>query len=132
MNLDFPDIITNLIDLDMLDSTERHIANFIYPLLRCDNIIRGVQQNRLGELKLYQKPNTGSFTLEIPRNTVNANWVMQVYNTTGQLVLSEIIPPSGDMLQIREAFPAGMYYLKLFYEKGQVIDYYSGTFSVVN
>lgn len=128
MNLSFPEIITGLINPEIFDSTMRNIARFIYPHLNCGSVISGIKQHNLGKLNLYPNPNSGDFTLQLPKG--NAEWRLQVYSTTGQLMLDRILPQGVEMIAVNEGLPAGMYYAKLSSERGQVIDYYAGAFAV--
>lgn len=131
MNLSFPDIIFNFINQPILDSTERHIARFIYPHLGCQTqITTGIRQNSLGEPTIFPNPTNSNFTIQLPSNQLNKEWQVQVFSINGQEVFNQKMSTQ-TQLTINESFSAGLYFVKISNQQNNTIDYYLGKISII-
>lgn len=131
MNLSFPDIIFNFINQPILDSTERHIAHFIYPHLDCQTqVTTGIRQNSLGEPKIFPNPTNGNFTILLPNIQIAKDWQVQVFSINGQEVYNEKMNHQ-TVLTINKSLSAGLYFVKISKQQNNIIDYYLGKIMVV-
>lgn len=132
MNLDFGSIITlQLINQPLLDTTLKHIAEFIYPLVNCDSrVVSGIKQNKVADLKLFPNPNNGIFNIEIPKRSSQTEASLQLYDISGKLHLDKTIQANESVLRIEEQLPKGQYFIKLSYQSKNTIDYYTAGFVV--
>ncbi|MCB0507804.1 MAG: T9SS type A sorting domain-containing protein [Bacteroidetes bacterium] len=133
MNLTFPDIIFNLIDQSILDSTERHIANFCYKYLGCDEMTTGIQQHIMKEqLSVYPNPAKNNFSISIPRDAQFQKWNVEVYDIAGKRVYQNNYSNTSGNINIEQNLNSGMYFIKMQYEKGDDWYVYTGKVNVVN
>ena len=107
----------SIFDVPVLDSTERHIANFCYailgsPVSNC--ITTGIKQNVItGQLQISPNPSSGAFTLELPSSSRNKKVRLLVYDVTGAVVYQENIISSGTYTLHLNQQPKGVYWLSL-------------------
>jgi hypothetical protein len=130
MNLSFPDILTNLINPTIFDSTMRHIARFVYPKLDCNSRISGVQNLQQEELNLFPNPSAGSFTIQIPKDAIASQWNVMLYDMTGKELKNLEYPGNTSRITINEKLPPGMYFIKMQYEKSGETVVYTGKISI--
>ena len=131
MNLDFGSIITlQLINQKILDTTQANIARFVYERLGCNNIVSGIKQNKIADLKLFPNPNRGKFNIEIPKRTDAKDALLQIFNLNGEKIIEKNILPQQEAIIIDENLSAAQYFIKLSYIKADVIDYYTAQFVV--
>ncbi len=130
MNLTFPDMIFNLINQPILDSTERHIAQFCYPYLGCERTT-GIKQHLMQDnLAIFPNPSTGLFSITVPKEAIFQQWKVEVYDISGRQVFQQAYKAATDYIQIQENFVPGMYFIKMQYEKGNDWYVYTGKVSV--
>jgi len=132
MNLDLGSIITlHLIAPDRLDSTERHIAHFIYRHLGC-NLVSGVRTNLHAErLSVYPNPATDYFNLPLPKDvSVNA-WQLEIYSLDGKLQVAKEVNSNVGNIRIDELHQSGTYIIKLSAVKNKEEHVYMGEVQVL-
>lgn len=131
MNLSFPEIIFNFINQPILDSTERHIANFCYRLMDCDTRTTGIKQNIVStNLSIFPNPTTGKFTIQLPKEINTAKWNVVIYDIAGKEIQAKEYGGNETFLSINEILPAGMYFIKMFYEKNDETFIYTGKVTI--
>ena len=123
----------NIFNEPVLDTTKNHIARFCYRLMgkpetNC-NLSTSIKQNNLGEIGVFPNPNNGNFTIKLPKNKNQDNWQMQIFSINGQLMLEKQIQQNTEF-NINEKLPTGLYFIKIFIQKENNIDYYLGKFYV--
>ncbi len=131
MNLSFPDILINLINPTIFDSTMRNIARFVYPKLECNSLISSVQHLQKEELKLFPNPSTGSFNIQMPVNVTTQEWKVLIYDMSGKEVQNLQYPGNTDLIQINNPLPPGIYFIKMEYEKNNETFVYTGKVTVI-
>lgn len=115
----------------VLDSTKRHITNFCYSLIGCDQITTGIKENIATEqLSIFPNPNTGNFTISIPKNITTYKWNLEMYDITGKQVLAKQYIGNKDIISVDERMPVGLYMVKLFYEQNNEFTVYSGKITI--
>ncbi|MCB9032606.1 MAG: T9SS type A sorting domain-containing protein [Chitinophagales bacterium] len=128
MNLTLPKMITNFINFPVLDSTERHIRDFFYPTLDCQsNIVSGIHQNKVADLKIYPNPSTDVFYIDIPNTYLSQSAQLEIFSINGQKVYEQIIPNNQSKIAINKNLPAGLYPIRLSYMVGNELNYYNNT-----
>ena len=126
MNLGFPDIIFNFLDQRILDSTERHIAQFIHPLLGCDELVSGIKQHISKEqLSVFPNPTTNDFSISIPKEAKFQEWNVEIYDISGKQVFQQKFDNVLDEIKIQAHFANGLYFIKMYFEKNN--DWYVHT-----
>lgn len=132
MNLDIGSILTlQLINPPILDSTERHIANFCYGLMDCDNRTTGIKENLVAaNVSVFPNPTTGSFSIQIPEEINTAKWNVAIYDIVGKEIQSKEYAGNTNIISVNEKLPAGMYFIKLYYEKNDEMFVYTGKITV--
>ena len=131
MNLSFPDIIFNFINQPILDSTERHIARFIYPHLGCE-LITHTKQNIVDEkLSFFPNPTNGNFNISVPKEVRNNLLNVEVYDITGKQLYNQKHSNPSEFITINESLSAGFYFVKMYYEKNGESFIYTGKVSVL-
>lgn len=133
MNLDFGSIITlQLINQPILDTTLKHITEFIYPLLGCeDEKATSIRQNKIADLKLYPNPSNGIFNIDMPKRNNNQEGYLQLFDLNGKLYVERKINAQESFLHFDGNLAAGQYFIKLSFKDKNIIDYYTSSFSVV-
>jgi len=131
MNLSFPDILINLINPTIFDSTMRHIARFVYPKLDCNSRISGVQYLQQEELNLFPNPSAGSFNIRIPENARAQQWNVLLYDMTGRELKNLVYPGNTSFITVNEKLPPGMYFIKMQYDKNDEFYVYTGKVTIV-
>ncbi|MFN8263541.1 MAG: T9SS type A sorting domain-containing protein [Chitinophagales bacterium] len=130
MNLTFPDIIFNFINQPILDSTERHIAHFIYPWLNCNRTTH-IKQNLMQEkLAIFPNPSNGQFSIPIPKSASYQNWKVEIYDLIGQQIFQQAVAYPTDFITINTTLAAGNYFVKMFYEQNNENIVYSGKITI--
>lgn len=130
MNLTLSDLLFNLINQQILDSTENHIKNFCYRLLDC-NRITGIKENISAEsLSIFPNPNQGSFNIPIPKNAIGNIWNLEIFDLTGKQVFTKKYPGYLTTISINETFPPGLYMVKLFYTNNEENIVYTGKITI--
>jgi hypothetical protein len=115
----------------VLDSTKRHITNFCYSLIGCDQITTGIKENIATEqLSIFPNPNTGNFTISIPKNITTHKWNLEMYDITGKQVFAQQYIGNNDIISVDERMPVGLYMVKLFYEQNNEFTVYSGKITI--
>lgn len=127
-NLDLGSILTlNLINYTLLDSTERHIANFCYKLFDCDSRTTSVKQNLISTpLDLFPNPSAGNFYVTLPKETKADKWMLEVYDFSGKVQYYNTFPGNSGVVSVERSLPAGMYFIKLWHERNNQADVYTG------
>ncbi len=116
----------------VLDSTKRHIANFCYSLIDCDERITGIKQNIINSnISIFPNPSNGNFTIPIPKETRNNQWNLEIFDITGKLQFQQIYTNNTEFITINEKLPSGFYFVKMYYEKDGAIYAYTGKISVL-
>lgn len=117
-NLDIASILTlNLIDFDVLDSTQRHIAEFCYNIAaNCDGRVTGIRENIMQEkLHIFPNPSSGNFTIQLPKQVTLGEWNMQLFDLSGRQVFARTYDYNTAQISVNETLPPGMYLLKMNY-----------------
>ncbi len=131
MNLSFPDIIFNLINQPILDSTERHIAAFCYRLMDCDTRTTGIKENIVASnISVFPNPSRGFFTIQLPKETTTNKWNVTIYDIAGKEIQTSEYPGNTIEISVNEKLPAGIYFIKMFYEKNGEIFAYTGKITI--
>ncbi|MEN9448935.1 MAG: hypothetical protein RJA25_2225 [Bacteroidota bacterium] len=127
MNLTFPDMIFNLINQPILDSTERHIRDFCYRLLDCNSKTTGIRQNLMQEhLAVFPNPSNGNFNIELPKNIMTTKWELRMYDLMGKEVLSKEYAGNAGYISLNENLPMGNYFITMQYRKDAENFVYTG------
>lgn len=80
-------------------------------------VINGAEQFNESNIVVYPNPNTGKFELAFS-NFERARYIIEIYNTAGQLIHFQEINLAGDkQLQYNLEHKAGLYYLRLYNAK---------------
>ncbi len=103
----------NLINYPILDSTERHIARFCYPLLGCDNLSAIVEQAAVASLTIFPNPSNGHLKLLLPKYNSKNKWSLIVYDINGKEQYKNEIPGGGLEFFIPQKLSQGTYYFIL-------------------
>lgn len=114
MNLSFPDLIFNLINQPILDSTESHIKHFCYRLLDC-NRLTAIKENIVGKANIFPNPSTGNFTVQIPKIFGAKDWKVELYDVQGKQILNETYYNSYQQIEINKNLAPNLYFLKMYY-----------------
>lgn len=107
----------SIFDVPVLDSTERHIANFCYtilgsPVSSC--ITTGIKRNVItGQLKIAPNPSNAIFNLELPTAVRNKKVRLLIYDVTGAVVYQENIISNENYILNLSQQPKGVYWLSL-------------------
>lgn len=133
-NLDLGSILTlNLINFKLLDSTERRIANFCYPLMGCDNRVTTIKQNIVStSLHLFPNPATSSFTIKMPEENRVHQWNLRLYDVSGREYYSTSINGNVEQYLVNPDIPPGFYLMTLSYIKDGEVFIYSGKVTLQN
>ena len=134
MNLDLVSILTfQLINQPILDSTERHIRDFCYRLLDCEERPTGIRENIISsDLSIFPNPNTGYFTIPIPKEANTAKWNLEIFDISGKQVFVQQFAGSISYIPIQQSLQTGMYFIKLFYETNDENMVYTGKVNIVH
>jgi acetyl esterase/lipase len=128
-NLDIGSFLTfDFIDYDVLDSTERHIAEFCYKSLFNCSVSTGIKQNFVERpLLIYPNPSTSNFFIEIPEtSTKDMSGVLEIFDKTGKKVTEYVYDNIQSKIEITHNLPKGLYILKLNRYDNDNLKYYFG------
>jgi acetyl esterase/lipase len=108
MNLDVGSILTfQLINQPILDSTERHIAHFCYPLMDC-SMLTSVRNNSTQGFRIFPNPSTGRFKLELGGRI----HTVTITDVTGRQVY-QANTLHMETVEVNTSLPSGMYMILL-------------------
>lgn len=115
----------------VLDSTKSHIANFSYSLIGCDQRPTGIKQNLVNStISIFPNPSNGSFTIPVPKEGHFQKWSVELYDINGKQMYNQVYSNPTDLITINEELPAGLYFIKMYYEKNAEWFVYTGKVSV--
>lgn len=131
-NLDLASILTlQLVNQQVLDSTERHIRDFCYRLLDCDTRTTGIKENMISEkLTIFPNPATDNFTIEIPKGIMANKWNITIYDIMGKEIQKREFNGNSNLITVNENFPSGLYFVKMSYEKNNEVFTYTGKMAI--
>jgi hypothetical protein len=113
----------------VLDSTKRHIANFIYSLINCDAQVTGIREHVATDVSVYPNPSTGNFTICIPKEN-GSKWLVSIYNVEGREQYQHEFPGNMEFITINEKLPPSSYFIKLKCETGDAPVVYTGKITI--
>jgi predicted esterase len=115
----------------IMDSTKRHIANFCYSLIDCDERVTGIRENIINvNLSIFPNPSTGNFTISIPKNINTNNCKLEMYDISGKQVFAQQYQGNKDFISINEGMPTGLYMVKMYYEQNNEKNIYIGKITI--
>jgi len=115
----------------VLDSTKRHITNFCYSLIDCNQITSGIRENISKEnLIIFPNPTTGNFIISIPKNINTNKWNLEMYDITGKQVFAQQYQGNKDFISMNENLPIGLYMIKMYYEQNNENNVYVGKITI--
>jgi hypothetical protein len=131
-NLDLGSILTlNLINFTILDSTERHIANFCYPILGCDNRPTFIKQNVVNtSLQIFPNPASSDFTIVLPDESQVQRWNLLIYDVTGKEHYRLAVNGNSGQIRVSPELLPGFYLVQLSCEKNGEVFIYTGKITI--
>ena len=115
----------------VLDSTKRHIANFCYSLIECDERITGIKQQVIASnLSVFPNPTAGNFNIQLPKEISVNKWNVGIYDVAGKELFTSEFSSNSSFVTINEKLPPGMYFIKLQYEKNSELHVYTGKVTI--
>lgn len=103
-----------IFDIERLDSTKNHIAQFFYKLMGCELPVVGIAQHtNYGNLNIYPNPNNGYFIIEIPEAFYAKNGHYEMVDIIGRTVKSGTFDMNNHKVVIDSKLSKGIYVIKL-------------------
>lgn len=117
----------------VLDSTKRHVAHFCYSLIDCDERTTGISENIMSTtIGVFPNPSNGNFSIKVPKAANSGKWNLSVIDIAGKEQYLSSYPGNADVIQIDKQLGAGVYFLKLLYEKDGALFVYTGKIIVTH
>ncbi len=117
----------------VLDSTKRHVAHFCYSLIDCNERTTGITENIMSTtIGVFPNPSNGNFSIKVPKATNAGKWNLSVVDIAGKEQYLSSYPGNSDVIQLDKKLGAGVYFLKLFYEKDGTSFVYTGKIIVTH
>ena len=114
-----------------MDSTKRHIANFCYSLIECDERITGIKQQVIASnLSVFPNPSAGNFNIQLPQEMSVNKCNVGIYDIAGKELFSSEFSSNSSFVTINEKLPPGMYFIKMQYEKNSELHVYTGKVTI--
>lgn len=84
---------------------------FLYDVL-CNSHTTGIlYPAKTGNLKLFPNPNNGKFNIEIPKEMIEKNGIISLFDHTGKEIFTKKM--NGNLTQINESLADGIYFVQL-------------------
>lgn len=84
---------------------------FLYDVL-CNSQTTGIlYPAKTGNLKLFPNPNNGKFNIEIPKEMMEKNGIISLFDHTGKEIFTKKM--NGNLTQINESLADGIYFVQL-------------------
>lgn len=115
----------------ILDSTKRHVANFCYSLIGCDERVTSIRQNIVSTgLNVFPNPSSGTFYINLPNDVRAQQWNVQIFDVVGKEYFRSTYNNNTEQITVDIDLPTGLYIVKLYYEKNNEQFAYTGKLSV--
>lgn len=99
-----------IFDIQKMDSTKTHTANFFYKMMGCELPVVGISQHtNYGNLNMYPNPNTGKFYIDLPNELKGNNGYYQIIDLLGKVVFSDYFELNQTRLFVDTKLSVGMY-----------------------
>jgi hypothetical protein len=83
-------------------------------------------------LSIFPNPNTGYFTIPIPKEANTTNWNLEIYDISGKQVFVQQFAGNTSYIPVQQSLQTGMYFIKLFYYKNDEIMVYTGKVNIAH
>jgi len=125
MNLTFPQVITDFFNEPILDSTERHIAQFCYRLMDCATTTTGIHNSVIKNVDIYPNPSSNNFTIQLPQAAGARDWMVEIYDIMGKQVFQQNYLQAYNKIDIVHQLPPNTYILKLLNTHNDQLNLYN-------